>query len=1195
MDFNTKYGQIKLTAPTSSEVPDAFPDVDIRSELNAVEISDDPYNTYGLASKWYVVSSIDAHDTSSDAHKELLDGIVSDISSDMDMLSGEIDKKYVKPNDGIPKNDLTVAVRKSLDKADSAIQGIKVNGSEILHDSSYFVDITCVTGIKGDSESVYRTGKVSITAADVGAQSTLSSTQLSAVDSGITETKREGYDSHVADLENPHNVTAQQIGVEEGAQVNAIETVKVNGTPLSIDDDKAVNVIVPSRVNADWDAVSGAAQILNKPSTATTVADGLMSSSDKSALDLVVSVMPSNASPSNKLVTEEELSQATPSDYETVKAQVEQNASDISDIDMLIPEQSSAQNQLADKDFVNSSVSTNTAYFLDTLDYVDLGFPAPTSTADVDNDAIGNALDSYDFSPLTASNNDYVFVMVDYVGTVPEDEYRRFKYNGEDETWKYEYTLNNSSFTAAQWASINSGATSAAMDKLAALPSSQELEQSLSTKYVLPNGGIPKTDLSTAVQNSLGKADSAIQTVKVNGMALEPDSSKSVDINVPEVVSPETATVSGQAADALGTRRYVDDAVYYYMPPSISLEPTGGEATITLVNGAANSATIADGVSVETLNIIFPRPIDGRVRDFLLRVDVAAGVTAPVMAILSTDTLETADGEMPTIKDGAPNAPSTTIIYFTETKAGHFLVGTNKPTPMDSTKVTGPIHYRVQKFVNGSGVELRWKDPKNVTGHSDWAKTIIVRKEGAAPTSLSDGTIVVTTTTRDQYQNTAYLDAEGTADSRYRAFTVSVDGCVNSVDENIFTTYTLFGFTIDESNPDPDTCITYTDANTDFEAIRMDFTNDVITGTSDWMGSFLMPKPCMLHRADANHVESYVDYYLDPNDYTKKSDGVTASDVANTSYDGNAMVEFPPIFMKVTKSGDDIHFAISDTKLDDGFEAWSAKTHDGTYKNWYQAIYEGSDEDSVLRSMSTNAVPQGNLNATNQWGHARANNSGSDQGWGTTLWADEQLLLAIGWMVIRSLNVQTSIGGVYNKASSLQINCGAGNAKGMFYGKTDGSFTPTKFFGMENRWGHRFRTIFGAISSDGEFLVKMTLSDIDGASGGIATTNTAADYANYIDSGDAFPTTAVASSPYYINKVHYGRYSSCIPSEASGGSSSTFYTDAVWVSATGIRSVRIGGYMNTTNTYCGLCCFYTYNQPSYYGWNVGASLSYHHY
>lgn len=43
--------------------------------------------------------------------------------------------------------------------------------------------------------------------------------------------------------------------------------------------------IPAAQVNADWNASSGVAQILNKPTTATTSADGLMSSTDKTKLD----------------------------------------------------------------------------------------------------------------------------------------------------------------------------------------------------------------------------------------------------------------------------------------------------------------------------------------------------------------------------------------------------------------------------------------------------------------------------------------------------------------------------------------------------------------------------------------------------------------------------------------------------------------------------------------------------------------------------------------------------------------------------------------------------------------------------------------------------------------------------------------------------------------------------------------------
>lgn len=56
----------------------------------------------------------------------------------------------------------------------------------------------------------------------------------------------------------------------------------------------------------------------------------------------------------------------------------------------------------------------------------------------------------------------------------------------------------------------------------------------------------------------------------------------------------------------------------------------------------------------------------------------------------------------------------------------------------------------------------------------------------------------------------------------------------------------------------------------------------------------IMPRPCMLK------FDGKVDYYLNPDDYTLKEDG-SPSDVSNTSYDGNAMMEFSPVFIKVQR------------------------------------------------------------------------------------------------------------------------------------------------------------------------------------------------------------------------------------------------------------------------------------------------------
>lgn len=125
---------------------------------------------------------------------------------------------------------------------------------------------------------------------------------------------------------------------------------------------------------------------------------------------------------------------------------------------LLIPSAASALNQLADKSFVNSSISTATATFRGTYNVVtDLGL-----TIDATHQQIAEALGA---SISTADNNDYCYVQVP-INSESSDIRRteRYKFNGT--AWGYEYDLNTSGYTAAQWAAINSGITAALVGDL---------------------------------------------------------------------------------------------------------------------------------------------------------------------------------------------------------------------------------------------------------------------------------------------------------------------------------------------------------------------------------------------------------------------------------------------------------------------------------------------------------------------------------------------------------------------------------------------------------------------------------------------------------------------------------------------------------------------------------------------------------
>lgn len=180
----------------------------------------------------------------------------------------------------------------------------------------------------------------------------------------------------------------------------------------------------------------------------------------------------------------------------TKVGQIATNANSISAIEGKIPSAASAENQLADKSFVNSSISSSTAIFRGTYNLVtDLHLTTAATESQVAT-ALATAIS-------TVENNDYCFVQVPASDAAPTEIARidRYKFNGT--TWEYEYSLNNSSFTAAQWDALNSGATTTNIGQIATNTSNIS---SLNTNKADKATTYTKTEVDTALngkQNTL--------------------------------------------------------------------------------------------------------------------------------------------------------------------------------------------------------------------------------------------------------------------------------------------------------------------------------------------------------------------------------------------------------------------------------------------------------------------------------------------------------------------------------------------------------------------------------------------------------------------------------------------------------------------------------------------------------------------
>lgn len=154
--------------------------------------------------------------------------------------------------------------------------------------------------------------------------------------------------------------------------------------------------------------------------------------------------------------------------------------------------------------FVNSSVATATANFLGNFTLADLGLTYPATDTQ-----IGAALDSYAWpAGVTPTNNDYTYIEIENPQTTIDNRVERFKYNGS--AWVYEYTLNNSSFTAAEKAAIDSGIDSAKVAIYDAHVANSDIHVTLSDKSTWNAKQDAINDLST-IRSGAQAGSTAVQ------------------------------------------------------------------------------------------------------------------------------------------------------------------------------------------------------------------------------------------------------------------------------------------------------------------------------------------------------------------------------------------------------------------------------------------------------------------------------------------------------------------------------------------------------------------------------------------------------------------------------------------------------------------------------------------------------------
>ena len=447
---------------------------------------------------------------------------------------------------------------------------------------------------------------------------------------------------------------------------------------------------------------------------------------------------------------------------------------------------------------------------------------------------------------------------------------------------------------------------------------------------------------------------------------------------------------------------------------------------------------------------------------------------------------------------------------------------------------------------------------------------------------------------------------------------------------------TVYGFHIDSNDSDPEDAVTYLQDAAGFTPCYMDYANDKFEWGS-WKDAFFMPRPCMLK------PDGTVDFYLDPDDYTLRDDGITPSHVdhlgnietsataaaayeiddylvydsklykvtaaiaiGDTLVDGtnisevanapdvndNAMIEWgkngKKIYYKIVPDVGDPTSAsiyVSDWPIDEDYKSWSFINHGGSeVDHFYTPCYNGSlDANGKLRSISGMAYNKlcQNKNVTQEVTAAELNNPSGAKIWYTEQYCDITLINILLILMSKSLDTQTAFGkGRCGQTSGAEYMLGTGTMdKKGLFWGSSSNNDGVKVLGMENWWGNQHRRFAGLQMNNYQQLYKMTRSMADGSS-----------TPDYNQTGNGYlqaclgPDTSNYVSKMWFNKDGFFDYS------VAGSGSSKYYCD-YWYTSTGLRFAVRGGVSAGTAAACGAFCVSLNAAASNAYWAFGAAVS----
>ena len=465
--------------------------------------------------------------------------------------------------------------------------------------------------------------------------------------------------------------------------------------------------------------------------------------------------------------------------------------------------------------------------------------------------------------------------------------------------------------------------------------------------------------------------------------------------------------------------------------------------------------------------------------------------------------------------------------------------------------------------INGTQVQLKWEDPGDTIIDrqvlSSWKGTLIVKKEGSYPINETDGTLVVDNKVKNAYLKTPYVDTiTESQDIYYAAFPYNTDSEYTHNDKNRFIDAIIYEFTINPNDSNPATRVSYPAGcvNENFTPAKMNFATDQFE-YGDWEHAFFQPRPVMVK------FNGQVDYELYKDDYTLKSDGYTPSDVANTSYAGNAMIAFPQVWFKYEMDGPLMHVYVSNKQVDESYHCYTHYNKLGVlvdeifimiYQPAKDTAWRGTTTDPLMRSISGTTILTNNSGTNEILWAENTNKKATGANWSLWDYGMFQMINMLLTLMGRSTDCEKTYGcGRYSGANS---KTGEADKKGMFYGTSGNGML--KIFGIENCYANYWKRCNGCCYSTTDGLrVKLTETTIDGST--VQGYNT--DGTGYVHNTGTF----TGSSGGYISQATLNE-NGIFPTVASG-SATTYFCDGLWWANGGFAIVG-GSYDNGSLAGC---------------------------